>query len=87
MSPGESSALARIVADKRVILCVGSGGVGKTTVSAAIGLWAAAQGKKAVVCTIDPAKRLADSLGLTELASPRTGWSPPGCPPRASCTR
>ncbi len=57
---------------KEVLVCVGSGGVGKTTTSAVLALQAAAQGKKAIVLTIDPARRLADSLGLEELpAEPR----------------
>jgi anion-transporting ArsA/GET3 family ATPase len=47
-----------------VIICCGSGGVGKTTVAAAIGLDAARRGRRAVVVTIDPARRLADALGL-----------------------
>jgi anion-transporting ArsA/GET3 family ATPase len=47
-----------------IIVCCGSGGVGKTTVSAAIGLYGAMSGKKTMVLTIDPARRLADSLGL-----------------------
>jgi anion-transporting ArsA/GET3 family ATPase len=50
--------------DHRVIICVGSGGVGKTTVSAALALRAASEHKSALVCTIDPAKRLASALGL-----------------------
>lgn len=48
-----------------VIVAMGSGGVGKTTVSAALAVRAARAGKKAIVCTIDPAKRLADALGIT----------------------
>jgi anion-transporting ArsA/GET3 family ATPase len=52
----------------RVIVCCGSGGVGKTTTAAALGLRAAeAHNRRTVVLTIDPAKRLAQSLGLTEL--------------------
>ena len=51
----------------RVVVCCGAGGVGKTTVAAALGLWAAEQGRRVVVLTIDPARRLAQSLGLTEL--------------------
>lgn len=50
-----------------VIVCCGSGGVGKTTTAAAIGLRAAVNGRKVCVMTIDPAKRLAQSMGLTEL--------------------
>ena len=51
----------------RVIVCCGSGGVGKTTTAAAIALRAAEQGRTVVVLTIDPARRLAQSMGLTEL--------------------
>jgi len=51
----------------RVILCVGSGGVGKTTVTAALGLAAAQRGKRVLCLTIDPAKRLANSLGLSRM--------------------
>ncbi len=49
-----------------VIVCCGSGGVGKTTTAAVIGLEAARRGRRAVVVTIDPARRLADALGLTD---------------------
>ncbi|HEX3392280.1 MAG TPA: ArsA-related P-loop ATPase [Solirubrobacteraceae bacterium] len=51
----------------QVCVCVGPGGVGKTTVSAAIGLGLAARGEKVVVVSIDPAKRLASALGLDKL--------------------
>ncbi len=51
----------------RTIVCCGSGGVGKTTTAAALGLRAAERGRNAVVLTIDPARRLAQSMGLTEL--------------------
>ena len=50
-----------------IIVCCGSGGVGKTTTSAALALRAAEAGRKVVVLTIDPARRLAQSMGLTEL--------------------
>jgi anion-transporting ArsA/GET3 family ATPase len=53
--------------DVRIIVCCGSGGVGKTTASAALALRAAEQGRRTVVLTIDPARRLAQSMGLTEL--------------------
>jgi anion-transporting ArsA/GET3 family ATPase len=58
-----------LLADRGVdiIVCCGSGGVGKTTTSAALALRAAEQGRKAVVLTIDPARRLAQSMGLTKL--------------------
>lgn len=64
--------VGEIVARKQIIVCAGSGGVGKTTVAAAIALRAAIEGKKAAVLTIDPAKRLASSLGLKELSSEPT---------------
>jgi anion-transporting ArsA/GET3 family ATPase len=53
--------------DTKIIICCGSGGVGKTTTSAAIALRAAEAGRKVVVLTIDPARRLAQSLGVGEL--------------------
>ena len=53
---------------KRVVICLGAGGVGKTTTSAALALGLAAEGKKVAVVTIDPAKRLASALGLVELS-------------------
>jgi anion-transporting ArsA/GET3 family ATPase len=53
--------------DIGIVVCCGSGGVGKTTTSAALALRAAEQGRKVVVLTIDPARRLAQSMGLTEL--------------------
>lgn len=56
--------------EKTVLVCVGSGGVGKTTVAASLALRAAsAQNRSSLVCTIDPAKRLANSLGLHELGN------------------
>jgi anion-transporting ArsA/GET3 family ATPase len=57
------------LARKSICICAGSGGVGKTTTSAAIALGMAARGKKVAVLTIDPAKRLASSLGLPELGN------------------
>jgi anion-transporting ArsA/GET3 family ATPase len=54
---------------KEVCICAGSGGVGKTTASAAIALGMAARGKKVAVLTIDPARRLANALGLPELGN------------------
>jgi anion-transporting ArsA/GET3 family ATPase len=52
---------------KRILVCVGPGGVGKTTTSAALGTVAARQGRRTLVCTIDPAPRLADALGVGSL--------------------
>jgi anion-transporting ArsA/GET3 family ATPase len=54
---------------KEICICAGSGGVGKTTTSAAVALGMASRGKKVAVLTIDPAKRLANSLGLPELGN------------------
>jgi anion-transporting ArsA/GET3 family ATPase len=51
----------------RIVVCCGSGGVGKTTTAAALALRAAERGRRAVVLTIDPARRLAQSMGLREL--------------------
>jgi anion-transporting ArsA/GET3 family ATPase len=59
--------VADLLEGKRVCICGGSGGVGKTTTSAAIALGMAARGAKVAVVTIDPAKRLANALGLEEL--------------------
>ena len=61
--------LEQLIARKQVVICAGSGGVGKTTVSAAIGAGMARRGLKVAVLTIDPARRLANSLGLPELAN------------------
>lgn len=63
------SDLAAILRDQHVIVCCGPGGVGKTTAAAALALRAADEGRTVIVCTIDPAKRLAQSLGLSQLDS------------------
>jgi anion-transporting ArsA/GET3 family ATPase len=63
--PAASRSLAPLFDSRRVMLCVGCGGVGKTTISAALGLAAAKRGKRVLCLTIDPAKRLANSLGLS----------------------
>jgi anion-transporting ArsA/GET3 family ATPase len=55
------------LAGKRVVICAGSGGVGKTTTSAALAMGLAAAGQRVAVVTIDPARRLATSLGLAAL--------------------
>jgi anion-transporting ArsA/GET3 family ATPase len=55
--------------DKRVVICAGSGGVGKTTTSAALAMGLAAEGKRVAVVTIDPARRLANALGLDDLGN------------------
>jgi len=53
--------------ETRIVVCCGSGGVGKTTTAAALGVRAAERGRRTVVLTIDPARRLAQSMGLSEL--------------------
>ena len=62
-----SARLLDLIADNRIVVCVGSGGVGKTTAAATVALQAAIDGRKTLVLTIDPARRLANSLGLAEL--------------------
>jgi anion-transporting ArsA/GET3 family ATPase len=64
--PAES--LASDLLDRRILVVCGSGGVGKTTTAAALGLRAALLGRRVLVCTIDPSRRLATSLGLTQLS-------------------
>src|SRR5918999_1597348 len=58
-----------LIEGKRICICAGAGGVGKTTTSAAIAMGMAARGLKVAVLTIDPAKRLANSLGLPKLGN------------------
>ena len=66
--PGIREALA----GRRIAVCVGSGGVGKTTVAAALALARAREGGRALVCTIDPARRLASAMGLSSLGNVET---------------
>jgi anion-transporting ArsA/GET3 family ATPase len=68
-TPGAGVGLSELVAERAIVVCCGSGGVGKTTVSAAFALEAARQGRRACVVTIDPAKRLADALGVDTLSN------------------
>ncbi len=65
MTQGE---LDRLVREKRVIVCCGAGGVGKTTTAAALGLAGARAGRRVLVLTIDPARRLAQAMGIKENA-------------------
>lgn len=65
--PSNRSLLEQRLEHTDVCVCVGAGGVGKTTISAALGLGLAARGRKVAVVSIDPAKRLAGALGLKEL--------------------
>ena len=64
-----TDSLLPLVTERAIVICCGSGGVGKTTVSAAFGLEAARRGRRTCVVTIDPAKRLADALGLETLGN------------------
>ena len=61
--------IATLLEGKDICICAGAGGVGKTTTSAAIGVGMARRGLKVAVLTIDPARRLANSLGLPELGN------------------
>ncbi|MBU6160862.1 MAG: AAA family ATPase, partial [Myxococcales bacterium] len=62
-----SAVIERVIADAKVIVCVGSGGVGKTTTAAVVAMQAAMMGRRTLVMTVDPARRLANALGLTGL--------------------
>ena len=93
MSTGQANApggspIAEALAKRRVVICVGSGGVGKTTIAASLALGAAVEQQSTLVCTIDPARRLANSLGLKELGNAETRIAPSqlaaaGLPPGA----
>ena len=82
MTAGEESgpgpALGRLVAERTIVVCCGAGGVGKTTTAAVLAAEAAARGRRAVVVTIDPARRLADALGLAGLTNDPSlvDWTP-----------
>jgi anion-transporting ArsA/GET3 family ATPase len=65
----EPIGLEALVASHRIIVCCGSGGVGKTTTAASVALWGARSGRRSIVLTIDPARRLADSLGIGPLGN------------------
>lgn len=67
-----TATFAELLAQRQVVIVCGTGGVGKTTTSAATALAAAEAGRRAVVVTIDPAKRLADALGISELGNTPT---------------
>src|SRR5580658_5285313 len=68
MNPAGASengqSLERLVMSRRVLVAVGAGGVGKTTVAAALSLGAALRGRRVLCLTIDPARRLGEALGL-----------------------
>lgn len=58
--------MKKLLAEARVIVCVGSGGVGKTTTASSLGMAAAQMGRKVLVLTVDPAKRLKSTMGLSD---------------------
>src|SRR5512140_1936520 len=62
-----SEPMKRRLATKKTLVCVGPGGVGKTTTAASLGVIGARNGLRTLVCTIDPAPRLADALGVANL--------------------
>jgi len=64
-----STHVAQLVDDRAILVCCGTGGVGKTTVAAVLAVEGARRGRNAVVVTIDPAKRLANTLGLDTLSN------------------
>lgn len=69
MAPSRRGSLAELVTNRSIVVCCGSGGTGKTTTSAAMALAGAAAGRRACVVTIDPARRLADALGVGVLGN------------------
>lgn len=76
----------RLLRERRIVVCVGTGGVGKTTLAAGIAVAAARRGRRVAVLTIDPARRLADALGIATLGNeptdlPRDRLAALGVPP------
>jgi anion-transporting ArsA/GET3 family ATPase len=71
-APAVPAPLRGLMAERAVIVCCGSGGVGKTTVSATFALAAARAGRRSCVVTVDPARRLADALGVESLPNSPT---------------
>src|SRR5258706_13497979 len=65
MAPSQPSSLSALLANRKVIVCCGAGGVGKTTTAAALALAAARMGRRVLVLTIDPSRRLAETLGVS----------------------
>ena len=66
LADAQPTFLEPLVRSKRVIVCAGAGGVGKTTTAAALGLASALAGRRTLVLTIDPARRLAEAMGIPE---------------------
>ena len=79
--PAIDETLADLVTEQHVLVCCGTGGVGKTTTAAALAVEGARRGRRVAVITIDPARRLADTLGLASADDhvvERTLWDPDG---------
>src|SRR5271167_674704 len=68
--------LESLLLTKHVVICVGAGGVGKTTTAAALGVAAAMRGKRVLCLTIDPARRLAEALGLETMSAEEQAIEP-----------
>jgi anion-transporting ArsA/GET3 family ATPase len=68
-TPADTTTMDEVVTERSIIICCGSGGVGKTTTAAALAVEAASRGRDACVVTIDPARRLANALGLDALTN------------------
>jgi len=68
-SDGERPGLDQLVVNQEIVVCCGPGGVGKTTIAASLALECARRGRRACVVTIDPARRLANALGLSEVGN------------------
>src|SRR5687768_1339030 len=67
--PRQAKTLDKLVSESSIVVCCGSGGVGKTTAAASLALEGARRGRRTCVVTIDPAKRLADALGMESLSN------------------
>lgn len=83
---GTDATIDQLITERHVVVCCGTGGVGKTTTAAVLAIESARRGRDAVVVTIDPAKRLADTLGLASLGNTaqeigRDRWDPAGSAP------
>jgi anion-transporting ArsA/GET3 family ATPase len=74
--PSSPESLAQLVMSRRVLVLVGAGGVGKTTTAAALAVAAARRGRRVLCLTIDPAKRLAESLGLERMSTEEQAIDP-----------
>jgi anion-transporting ArsA/GET3 family ATPase len=80
------TSIADLVERRHIVICCGTGGVGKTTTAATLAIEGARRGRGTVVVTIDPAKRLANTLGIAHLSNtaheiPRERWDPDGTAP------